>query len=86
MKYISISLFVSSSLAISLGKGEMQIVPDYFDRDLEEVKQNQFDGLYHLANGKVIDSKDHEVKLSDNVALMTEFLEDYEKDISKIQF
>ena len=80
------SLIASSAMAISLERGEMQIVPDYFDRDLDEPKQNQFDGLYHLSSGKVVDANDKEVKMSDNIALMTQFIEDYDNDISKIQF
>ena len=86
MKYTAITLLVSNSLAISLGKGEMQMVPDYFDRGFDEVQQNKFDGLYHETSGKVVDSKNHEVKMIDNINVMTSFFEDYEKDIAKIEF
>mgnify|MGYP000220754605 CR=1 FL=1 len=44
------SLLASSALAISLEKGDLQMVPDYYDRDTVEnrVQKNQFDGLYHI--------------------------------------
>ena len=79
------SLLASSALAISLEKGDMQMVPDYYDRDTDEtrVQKNTFDGLYHMPDGKVYDDH-HKVDMSDNIALMTQFVEDYDKDVSKI--